>query len=1184
MQQDDAPLSQRIRFGFLRGGAARPRRSRRRAEVELLEDRRLLAAQLNITAGTLSFAAIGSAMDLTVSVDSGGTYTFRDPSQTITLGGGAGGWTVSPDGHTATGPASSFTQIGIVGDPGSFNDQVTILSTNAPANISTGAGNDVFTFHAGAIAAAVTLTNPLSGGSDGDTVHFETGGVPGSLSTGALGRESYQADGRGLIDVTSVKPNFSDSFAGLSPSAATLSINLNSLFPTPTALSTTLSASGGQVNVAVAGLPTRQFPEGSIAGFVVGGTTAGNALVVDYAGGVPYGPELSFAPPAPAGGAQNVLTLKDGGFSQEAVLASGPGAGSIAFPNRVVGGSTITNKINFERVNGIVDTVPVDGLTFTAASGAQTVGLATGPTVSGVQTTRISDVGTNHFAPIDFANKTALAINTGNGDDVINLNLATPAAGLQAVAVNSGAGDDAIALPALPAGLSARLDAGAGAGNIIDLSGGGSVAGIQGPVAVLSTGGAYALRIDDSSSVAPLSFVVTPTQIGGGRLGSAVDYSGPGAATVEIRGGSANDLFTFQNFGGPTKAVAYEVTGGPGVDRIVVDSTIPNVDFATPGVLNFGPGQPPIRYAEIEQIALNVAAAPPVGVPVTLTTMEAQPFVQQTVARFTDAAPSGTVSYLASIDWGDGSPASGGVVVPAGVTGGYEILGNHRYAAAATYPLTVTLTRRGGASSGTTVVGGTTITVNGGGETSITINSAAVVEAAPLTAAGAPITGRAMGTLTPSPGETGARVAWFVDAGTNRPPSGYSAVIDWGDGTPPTPATRITAVGAPGGVVYSVFGEHSYANIGTYTVTVHIVKPPAAVAPPAIPQAPPGALAVAVSTATILPPAPSGVTGQLDPASDSGASHSDGITHVVQPRYFGLTDSPGATVAVLAAPVGGGMPILLGAAQADNAGAWSVQSTTALPDGAYTITVFAADQFDGAMAVSTTLAQTLVIDTVGPKIMGAAFTPKEGFVGVQYQDFGGPSNAGSGMNLATVQDPSNYAFAFVSSPVRGYRPPSRWLVGPIGVDPGTAVGPQTARVVLNGGAAIRGGVYMIRIRSAASDAPSGVQDIAGNALDGEFYGTFPTGNNVPGGDFAAMLDAIHGRVFAPQSTVGPGRPNPPRPNPPRPAPPVRPRPVPPVRPRPAPPVRPRPIPRPQPAPRALLAQRPPIARPNAPGR
>jgi hypothetical protein len=43
-----------------------------------------------------------------------------------------------------------------------------------------------------------------------------------------------------------------------------------------------------------------------------------------------------------------------------------------------------------------------------------------------------------------------------------------------------------------------------------------------------------------------------------------------------------------------------------------------------------------------------------------------------------------------------------------------------------------------------------------------------------------------------------------------------------------------------------------------------------------------------------------------------------------------------------------------------------------------------------------------------------------------------------------------------------------------------------------------------------------VQDGAGNALDGEFYGGFPSGNNVAGGNFVARVNYIHGIGSPPQ--------------------------------------------------------------------
>ncbi|MDR3622462.1 MAG: Ig-like domain-containing protein [Paludisphaera borealis] len=1115
----------RNRFGLDRQQSLRARR-RRATRLEILEDRTLLAASatLDIAAGTLSYALIGGPMDLSVSVDASDVYTFQDPSQTITLGAGASGWTLSADGHTATGPAASFSQIAVIGDGSAFNDAVTIHSTNAPTTISTGAGDDVFTFDAPAIKAAVTLTNPLSGGGDGDVVHFLTEGVAGTLATGQKGRESYQAAGGGLINITSVKPNFADSFAGLSISTSTLSINLNSLYTAPTALATTLSVVGSNVQVGVTDVPTRLFPNGSIAGLTIQGTSGGNSLTLDYAGGIPYGAGVTFSPPAASGGAENALVLQNGTFTQEAYLASGAGKGSLVFPNRQVNGVTIGNQIDFENLTPITDTLTVAGFTFTAPLGSQTVHVTDGPVVSGVQTTQINDGGTSHFELINFANKTSVAINTGTGGDLVAVNLTAPAAGLSSMSISTSGGDDAVAVVSLPASVALSVDTGAGASNDIALSSSGSLAGIQGPVTVRSTGGTATLQLDDTADATGQNFVITPGQVTGGPLGSPVDYSGGGISSVQVRGGSGNDLFTFSNFGSPTTATAYIIDGGPGVDTLTVNSTLPTVNYSTPGILTFGAGQPTINYARIEEINLGQASAPPVGIPVVVYATEAQAFVQRTVARFTDAAPGGPVNYYASIDWGDGSPATGGVIVPTGVTGTYEILGGHSYAAAATsYPVNVTLTRQGGTST-TTTVGGVTINISTGGAANSVPNpipSTAVVAAAPLSALGIPLVGRATAPLSSTPG--GVQIAAFTDSGTNLPPSGYTALIYWGDGSPPTAATQITATGTTGGVVYNVFGDHTYANLGTYPVTVLVTKPPTAVTAPVVAQNPPGAQAIAVSTATILDVPLRTVTGQLNPASDSGASSTDGITNVTQPNYFGLTDSPGASIAVVATPTSG-TPILLGTTQSDNSGAWSVTSTAALADGAYTITVYAADHFDASNVVTNALPQTLLIDTVGPKVVNTVFTPKSGYVTVTYQDYGGAANAGSGLNLATVQDPSNYNFTFVSSIVRGYRPPARWLLGPIATTPGTTTGPQEATVLINGGTPIRGGVYQLKITSASPSALGGVQDLAGNALDGEFYGTFPSGNNARGGDFIARLDSIHNTVFAPQTIVGPGKP------------------------------------------------------------
>ncbi|AMV40371.1 hypothetical protein [Planctomyces sp. SH-PL62] len=505
----------------------RPRKpARRRVGVESLEDRRLLAASLSIGGGTLLFQAAGGAMNLTLSVDGSDVYTFRDPTQAITLGSGTAGWTLSGDGHSATGPASSFTSVAVIGDAGAFNDVVSVASTKAPVSLSTGAGNDSFFFTTASIAAPVSLNNAVSGGSDADAVFYAVGGVDGAFATGSLGRETFlsSAAGAGLISVNTVKPTYTSAFPDLVGSGAKLDLNLNSLYASPVLLSTTLSVTGGVIRADVAGGPVHSFPENTIDLFAIGGTTAGNTLTIDYAGGVPYGPSVDFSPPV-AG--SNTLVLENGSFSQQSYLASAPGAGQIAFPNRTVGSGTITNIIDFANLSPIIDTVAVTGFTFTAPAGAQTIEVEPGPIVSGVQTTRIRST-TNAFERIDFANKGSVAINTGANADTLSIDLGVPAAGLTAVSVATGGGDDTIVLLASAAGVTTTLDAGAGSANLIDLSDAGSLVGLLGDVFARSTGGASTLKLDDSARNVADAFVITPGRVTGGRSGPS--WTTPAAA------------------------------------------------------------------------------------------------------------------------------------------------------------------------------------------------------------------------------------------------------------------------------------------------------------------------------------------------------------------------------------------------------------------------------------------------------------------------------------------------------------------------------------------------------------------------------------------------------------------------------------------------------------------------------
>ena len=85
--------------------------------------------------------------------------------------------------------------------------------------------------------------------------------------------------------------------------------------------------------------------------------------------------------------------------------------------------------------------------------------------------------------------------------------------------------------------------------------------------------------------------------------------------------------------------------------------------------------------------------------------------------------------------------------------------------------------------------------------------------------------------------------------------------------------------------------------------------------------------------------------------------------------------------------------------------------------------------------------------------------------------------------------------------------------------PGAAPSSYDVAVTFNDGATIRGGFYIFTIRD-SSNGDSSVQDLAGNHLDGVFYGSFPSGNGVNGSDFVAMLSGYHNKIFAPQTLMG----------------------------------------------------------------
>jgi uncharacterized protein (TIGR03118 family) len=169
------------------------------------------------------------------------------------------------------------------------------------------------------------------------------------------------------------------------------------------------------------------------------------------------------------------------------------------------------------------------------------------------------------------------------------------------------------------------------------------------------------------------------------------------------------------------------------------------------------------------------------------------------VALFNDTNPRGVAgNFTAAIDWGDGTPATDGTIRQ-DATGVFHLSGTHTYLEEGVFPIAVAIHDVGGS--------------DGQAQGSATVLDAPFTSITPIN-------------VTATEGlEVTAKVATFVDSNTNAPLSDFAAVIDWGDGTPPSPGV----ITQPGGLgtTFFVAGTHTYdeetAMGNPYTVKVTVL-------------------------------------------------------------------------------------------------------------------------------------------------------------------------------------------------------------------------------------------------------------------------------------------------------------------------------------------------------------------------
>jgi len=244
-----------------------------------------------------------------------------------------------------------------------------------------------------------------------------------------------------------------------------------------------------------------------------------------------------------------------------------------------------------------------------------------------------------------------------------------------------------------------------------------------------------------------------------------------------------------------------------------------------------------------------------------------------------------------------------------------------------------------------------------------------------------------------------------------------------------------------------------------------------------------GKLQSNLATVTIHVTAQAPLTIALDPTSDTGQSSSDRITNDNTPTFQGGGE-PGLYVILSARPVGStSAPTAVGSSTVDASGNWTITSL-ALPDGSWDF--FAEGKRPDGLSTGSATFSGLVIDTVGPQIVGAVLGPRNNQVAVTFQD-----NSG-GMAQSTLSNPANYALT-----KNGTHAPRLFVIDyaqPLPAQPG---GVRT--VILNSSAdrLTRVGRYVFTVLA------GGIADVAGNALDGAFNGSYPSGDGHSGANFNA---------------------------------------------------------------------------------
>ncbi len=949
---------------------------------------------------------------------------------------------------------------------------LTIYYANLSAlTIDGGSGGNTLTVTG--TPAGITTTLNMGSGNNTTTVHFSgSGGIGGTLDINGQG---------GADTVTLGDAGNAQNLLGtinIANTGGSTNLTVNDSADT-TARTTSVTAT------TLTGITPATITYANLSALTIEGGSGGNTFTV-------------------AGTPSNITTLLDTGSGNDTTNVTATGGGGELVINGQNGADSVTLGNALGSTANLLQPVIVSN---TSGSTNLTVN-DSGDTTARAATLTLKQLTGLSLDAINYANLSALTINGGSGGNTFTV-VDTPASVI--TTINTGAGNDTTTVDATGSGGTLTINGQSGT-DAVTIGDAGNMQNISGTINISNASGTTNLLIDGSADTVGFTGALTATQIANpGYL--TINYTGLSALTFD--GGSAAETF---NVNGTPAGIPTTLNLGSGADTTNVTATGTGSTLKINGqggadVVSLGYG----GYAQNLEGSINVSN---LGGSTNLSIEDITDASPQTAflkANLLSGFAPATINYTnlskltitggyaantfnvestpanatTTIHTGPGSDTANVLASGIAPTGSLAVDFGGKLIAGFSSPqpeilnvdastTTANIFTPGTISFGTgrsfTYLNPTSVVVQSMGLPSVLSGAAAIT-----TEVGKPL--------------TNVPIASFADPNMVETANAYTAMIDWGDGSPVSQGVVTADPTIPGKFI--VTGSHTYMTPGTFPVYVEIIdqggtfhSTVSGVPFTSILSAP--APTHGIGT-TIAVSSGTGFTGRLSPQSDTGSSPDGNVTRITTPTFIG-TASPGATIEVYAAP-----GLLIASGTANAAGDWTATDFgRPLSQGIYTITAI---ETSGSSQVDASFG-TITIDTTPPVVTGVTFRPGMGVVSIRFQD-----NL-SGLDAASLLNPSNYRLAGRPEPgrlelIRRWYTPSDIQLS----HQGSATDPYVVTMSWNDGRRLPPGRFVINVVS------GGVQDVAGNSLSGYFGGTFPTvstaGRDPQAGDFNAWVSVYH---------------------------------------------------------------------------